>query len=33
MEKYQVSSLIQEFVFSSRKMGCIKCISSQIYNK
>ena len=33
MEKYYVSSLIQGFVFSSRKMGCIRCISSQVYNK
>ena len=32
-EKYHVSSLIQGFVFFSRKMGCIRCISSQVYNK
>ena len=32
-EKYHVSSLIQDFVFSSRKMGCTKCISMQVYNK
>ena len=32
-EKYHVSSLIQDFVFSSRKMGCSMCISSQVYNK
>ena len=32
-EKYQASSLIQGFVFSSRKMGCIRSISSQVYNK
>ena len=32
-EKYQVNSLIQGFVFSSRKMGCIMCISSQVYKK
>ena len=30
-QKYHVSSLIQGFVFSSRKMGCIRCISSQVY--
>ena len=33
MEKYHVSSLIQDFVFSTRKIGCIWCISSQVYNK
>ena len=33
MEKYHVSSLKQDFVFSSRKIGCIRCISSQVYNK
>ena len=33
MEKYHVSSLIQYFVFSSWKMGCIRCISKQVYNK
>ena len=32
-EKYHVSSLIQDFVFSSRIMGCIRCISSLVYNK
>ena len=32
-EKYHVSGLIQGFVFSSRKMGCIRCISLQVYNK
>ena len=32
-EKYHVSSLIQDFVFASRKMGCIRCVSSQVYNK
>ena len=26
-EKYHVSSLIQDFVFSSLKKGCIRCIS------
>ena len=31
-EKYHISSLIQDVVFSSRKMGCIRCISSQLYN-
>ena len=31
-EKYHASSLIQDFVSSSRKMGCIRCISSQVYN-
>ena len=24
-EKYHASSLIQDFVFSSSKMGCIRC--------
>ena len=33
MEKYHFSSLLQDFVFSSRKIGCIRCISSQIYTK
>ena len=33
MEKYHVSSVIQDFVFSSRKKGCIGCISRQEYNK
>ena len=32
-ENYHVSSLIQDVVFSSRKMGCIRRISSQVYNK
>ena len=32
-EKYHVSSLIQGFVFSSKKIGCIRCISSQVCNK
>ena len=32
-EKYHASSLIQAFVFPSRKMGCIRSISSQVYNK
>ena len=32
MEKYRFSSLIQDFVFSSRKIGCIRCISLQVYN-
>ena len=32
-EKYHFSSLIQDSVFSSRKMGCIRSISSQVYNK
>ena len=32
-EKYHVSSVIQYFVFSSRKKGCIGCISRQVYNK
>ena len=32
-EKYHVSSLIQDFVFSSCKKGCIGCISWQVYNK
>ena len=31
--KYHVSSLIQDFVFLSRKMDCIRCISSQVNNK
>ena len=29
-KKYHVSSLIQDDVFSSRKKGCIRCISSQV---
>ena len=32
-EKYHVSSLIQDLVFDSRKMGCMRCISSQVYNE
>ena len=32
-EKYNVSSVIQDFVFLSRKKGCIGCISWQVYNK
>ena len=32
-EKYHTSRLIQDFVSSSRKMGCIRCKSSQVYNK
>ena len=32
-KKYHVSSVIQEFVFSSPKKGCIRCISWQVYNK
>ena len=32
MEKYHVSSLIQDFVFLSWKKGCIWCISLQVYN-
>ena len=32
-EKYHLSSMIQDFVFLSRKSGCIRCISLQIYNK
>ena len=32
-EKYHASGSIQDFVFSSRKTGCIRCISSQVYNK
>ena len=31
--KYHASSVIQDFVFSSRKKGCIGCISWQVYNK
>ena len=27
-EKYHVCSLIQDVVFSSRKMGCTRCFSS-----
>ena len=32
-EKYHPSSVIQDFVFSSRKSSCIRCISLQVYNK
>ena len=32
-EKYHPSSVIQDFVFSSRKGSCIRCISLQVYNK
>ena len=32
MEKYHPSSVIQDFVFSSRKSSCIRCISLQVYN-
>ena len=32
-EKYQPSRVIQDFVFLSRKRGCISCISLQVYNK
>ena len=32
-EKYRASSVIQDFVFLSRKRGCIRCISLQVYNK
>ena len=30
MEKLRVSSLIKDFVFSSRNKGCIRCISLQV---
>ena len=33
MEKYHLSRVIQDFVFLSRKRGCIRCISLQVYNK
>ena len=33
MEKYHASSVIQDFVFLSRKKGCIRCISMQVYIK
>ena len=33
MEKYHPSRVIQDFVFLSRKQGCIRCISLQVYNK
>ena len=32
-EKYHASRVIQEFEFLSRKRGCIRCISLQVYNK
>ena len=32
-EKYHLSSVIQDFVFSSRKSGFIRFISLQIYDK
>ena len=32
-EKYHPSSVIQDFVFSSRKSSCIRCITLQVYNK
>ena len=32
-EKYHPSSVIQDFVFLSRKSSCIRCISLQVYNK
>ena len=32
-EKYYPSRVIQDFVFLSRKSGCIRCISLQVYNK
>ena len=32
-EKYHPSSVIQDFVFSSRKSSRIRCISLQVYNK
>ena len=32
-EKYHPSRVIQVFVFLSRKRGCIRCISLQVYNK
>ena len=31
--KYHPSRVIQDFVFLSRKRGCIRCISLQVYNK
>ena len=33
MEKYHPSKVIPDFVFLSRKRGCIRCISLQVYNK
>ena len=32
-EKYHPSSVIQDFVFPSRKSSCIGCISLQVYSK
>ena len=32
-EKCHPSSVIQDFVFLSRKGGCIRCISLQVYNR
>ena len=32
-EKYHPRSMIQDFVFLSRKRGCIRCLSLQVYNK
>ena len=32
-EKYHPSRMIQDFVFLSRKGGCTRCISLQVYNK
>ena len=32
-EKYHPSRVIQDFVFLSLKMGCIRCISLKVYNK
>ena len=32
-EKYHPSRVIQDFVFLSRKRGCIRYISLQVYNK
>ena len=32
MEKYHASSVIQDFVFLSQEMCCIRCISLQVYN-
>ena len=32
-EKYHHSRVIQDFVFLSRKRGCIRCISLQVYTK
>ena len=32
-EKYHPSIVIQDFVFLSRRRGCIRCLSLQVYNK